>query len=101
MLTKFRLNDHTLEVELGRYKNTPRNQRLCKTCKVLEDEVQFFLFCKINDNLRLPFVDFIESKFPSFNQLDSIEKIKIILNPDKNILSNVCTFIKRSLEART
>ena len=101
LLTKFRLSDHTLEVELGRYKNIPRNQRLCKTCKVLEDEVHFFLFCKINDNLRLPFVDFIESKFPSFNQLDSIEKIKIILNPDKNILSNVCTFIKRSLEART
>ena len=44
LLTKFRLSDHTLEVEFGRYKNIPRNQRLCKTCKVLEDEVHFFLW---------------------------------------------------------
>jgi hypothetical protein len=30
LLTKFRLSDHNLEIELGRYKNIPRNQRHCK-----------------------------------------------------------------------
>ena len=35
-----------------------------------------------------------------FNQLDSLEKSKIILNSDKEILPSVCNFIKRSLEAR-
>ena len=34
--------------------------------------------------------------------LDSLEKLKIILNPDKEILPSVtvCNFLKRSLEAR-
>jgi hypothetical protein len=29
----------------------------------------------------------------------ALEKLKIILNPDKEILPSVCNFIKRSLEA--
>ena len=42
----------------------------------------------------------MKTKYPHFNQLDSIEKLKDILNPDKEILSSICNFIKRSLEAR-
>lgn len=30
LLSKFRINGHILEVEIGRYKNIPRNQRYCK-----------------------------------------------------------------------
>jgi len=41
---------------------------------------------------------FIKTKYPHFNQLDSLEKFKIILN--KEILPSVYNFIKRSLEAR-
>ena len=53
LLTKFRTSDHPLEIELGRYKKNPRHQRLCKTCsKVLDDEINFFLQCQINNNLR-------------------------------------------------
>jgi hypothetical protein len=47
-----------------------------------------------NDNI------IMKTKYPHFNQLDSLEKLKIILNPDKEILPSVCNFIKRSLEAR-
>ena len=42
LLTKFRLSDHNLEIELGRCKNIPRNQRHCKFCKTLDDEFHFF-----------------------------------------------------------
>jgi hypothetical protein len=42
----------------------------------------------------------MKTKYPHFNQLDSLEKLKIIHNPDKEILPSVCNFIKRSLEAR-
>jgi hypothetical protein len=52
LLTKFRTSDHPLEIELRRYKKIPRHQRLCKTCKVLDDEIHFFLQCQINNNLR-------------------------------------------------
>ena len=45
LLTKFRLSDHNLEIELGRYKNIPRNQfqRHCKFCKTLDDELLIIL----------------------------------------------------------
>ena len=39
LLTKFRTSDHPLEIELGRCKTIARHQRLCKTCKVLDDEM--------------------------------------------------------------
>ena len=38
ILTKFRISDHKLEIEIGRYKKVPRKQRICKACKVLDDE---------------------------------------------------------------
>jgi hypothetical protein len=44
LLTKFKTNDHPLEIELGRCKKIPRHQRLCKTCKALDDEILFFLY---------------------------------------------------------
>jgi hypothetical protein len=43
---------YPLEILVGRYKKIPRHQRLCKTCKVLDDEIHFFLQCRINNNLR-------------------------------------------------
>jgi hypothetical protein len=34
-LTKFRISAHNLEIEMGRYKNKPRDERLCSGCKQL------------------------------------------------------------------
>ena len=34
-----------LKVETGRYLNIPREQRLCTTCNVLDDEVRFIIEC--------------------------------------------------------
>ena len=68
----------------------------------MDDEFHFFFDCKIKvtDNIRPSFIDYMKTKYPHFNQIDSLEKLKIILNPDKEILPSVCNFIKRSLEAR-
>jgi hypothetical protein len=101
ILTKFRiLSDHKLEIEIGRYKKVPREQRICKTCKVLDDEKHFFLHCHINYNMRNRLIQEIENYYPDFNQLDSIAKLKIILNPSQDILSNVVNYIKQSMELR-
>jgi uncharacterized protein YlbG (UPF0298 family) len=35
------------------------------------------------DNIRLSFIDVMKTKYPHFNQLDSLEKLNIIVNPDK------------------
>ena len=50
--TKFRISDHSLEIEKGRYNKTACEERLCKNCGVIEDEAHFILKCKVNQNLR-------------------------------------------------
>ena len=85
----------TLEIELGRYKKIRRHQRLCKTCKVLDDEIHFFLQCQINNNLRNVLINNI-----NFDQLDFFSQLKIILIPDQKILPSVVNYVKQSLELR-
>jgi len=80
LLTKFRLSDQYLEIELAVTKNIPRNQRHCKCCKTLDDEFHFFFDCKVTDNIRPSFIDFMKTKYPHFNQPDSLENLKLFLN---------------------
>ena len=75
-------------------------QRICKAWKVLDDEKHVFLHCHINYNIRNSLIQEIENYYPDFNQLDSIAKLKIILNPSQDILSNVVDYIKQSMELR-
>jgi hypothetical protein len=42
IFTKFRISDHSLEIEKGRYNKTPCEEKLiCKNCGVIEDEAHF------------------------------------------------------------
>ena len=47
-ITKFRLSCHSLEIETGRYVRPylPPEERICHTCKVMEDEKHFLLNCQ-------------------------------------------------------
>jgi hypothetical protein len=47
IFTKFRISDHSLEIEKGRYNKTPCEERLCENCGVIEDETHFILKCKL------------------------------------------------------
>jgi hypothetical protein len=40
-LAKFRISAHNLEIEMSRYKNKPRDERLCSGCLKVENEVHF------------------------------------------------------------
>ena len=100
LLAKFRTSDHPLEIELRRYKKNPRHQRLCKSCKVLDDEIHFFLQCQINNNLRNVLINNIEKYHANFDQLDSFSQVRIILIPNQEFLSSVVDCIKQSLELR-
>ena len=35
IFTKFRISDHSLEIEKGRYNKTPCEERLCENCGVV------------------------------------------------------------------
>ena len=54
ILTKIRCSDHCLEIEKGRHRNIPRNDRICKLCdkNEIETEDHFLLRCNMYCQLR-------------------------------------------------
>ena len=74
LFTKFRVSDHSLEIESGRYKNITREERICKNCNFNEigDEYHFFLKCTANHSLR----NNLSYKI-ILSKLDFIEKIPL------------------------
>ena len=78
-LNKFRLSDHKLMIEEGRKirPRIPRNDRLCKFCNTLEDEIHFLIDCIKYKNERELMFNTINTIFPSF-QLITDSKIKFI-----------------------
>ena len=57
IITKWRLSCHKLRIETGRYTIpiTPREERLCKICLVVEDEVHAMFHCSAHTFIRLKF----------------------------------------------
>ena len=53
-VSKLRCSDHALEINKGRHKNIPREQRLCKLCReeVVESEEHFLYNCSFYDNIK-------------------------------------------------
>ena len=54
VMSQFRVSNHKLQIERGRYENIPRDQRICKLCDSgeIEDEFHFTFKCKKFDHLR-------------------------------------------------
>ena len=44
-MIKFRLGSHRLKIETGRWSNIPRDERLCTSCNILEDEHHVIYDC--------------------------------------------------------
>ena len=88
---------------MGRYKNIPREQRICKFCNLnaVDDEYHFFLYCQKNTAFRNDFFSKISELKPSFIQNQDLDKLKIILNPDYELLTHLGNFIKQSINLRT
>ena len=82
--------------EKGRCKNILRQQRLCNTCNNIEDEDHFFLHCRINNQPRNLLFNIIENYCSNFVNISDLNKLKY--NP--GLSSDICTFIKQSLELR-
>ena len=46
-LTKYRLSNHKLPIEIGRHNNIVRNERICEYCNIndIGDEYHYFFVC--------------------------------------------------------
>ena len=55
MLAKLRLSSHSLQIEMGRRNNIPREQRRCHCREPVEDELHFLLRCPSYDDIRVEY----------------------------------------------
>ena len=98
-ITKFRISDHKLLIETGRYYKIPREDRLCSVCKKIDDEIHFFIHCNINVEPRKILLNsFIDI---NIDNVKDIEILKVLLNPSTpEQIRAVAIFIQQSLELR-
>ena len=98
--TKFRVSDHSLEIETGRYKNITREERICKNWNLNEigDERHFFLKFTANHSLRNNLFNKIILTKPDFIEEIPLNKIKCLLNVNSKLLAEVGNFIKQFIE---
>ena len=93
-LTKFRTSSHTLEIERGRYTKTDVNDRLCISCKKVDDERHFILDCCVISAERQCLFEKIHACFPNFVDIDDLQKFKFLLmSEDPQILTWLAKFI--------
>ena len=90
--TKFRLSDHKLMIEEGRKKRPiiPRNERLCKICKVMEDEKHFLMECNIyNEDRMLNFAK-IQTEIPGFANINNNDdKFIFLMTQENKVVTNI------------
>ena len=96
-LTRLRLSAHSLRIEKGRYQGIPRHSRTCLRCSsgAVEDEIHFLLNCCSLDNNRSKLLTCISKNCVNFQKLNETEQfIWLMTNENKDILFELCTYIK-------
>lgn len=94
---QFRTGVHSLEIERGRYSNTPRHDRVCKLCSQgeVEDEEHFLLKCTAFASLRQKY---IPSKYYNTS---SVHNMHILLaSRNETIIKNTAMYIYYSMMKR-
>lgn len=87
-LTKLRISDHKLMIEVGRHTDIPREQRFCHMCEnEIEDEEHFTTTCKIYGTLN-GFWNKIRDKYPQTSQLSNKEKFIFLMTQEDHEITN-------------
>ena len=90
--SRLRISAHDLEIEYGRYKNIPREQRICKWCKLtlnenrIENEHHLLFECDLYASLRSKLIQSIQK---SHSLLINYENIANQNNTSNNLLKGV------------
>ena len=99
-MTKFRLSNHSLMIEIGRHKNIPKELRFCPFCPcAIETEMHFLLLCPAYESLRSEMLERINILKPSFIFYTNEEKLQYLLSNIDNF--NTYKYISKAFELRT
>ena len=104
-LVKFRVSNHKLMIELGRYQtdHMPRETRLCPLCKSnqVENETHFLLQCSKYSLRRQTFFNRINEIIPDIERESTSESIKLLMNSnDYHVNKLVMKFISLCMNMR-
>ena len=99
-ITKLRTSSHRLEIECGRYKSIPRQERICRKCVLneVEDEVHFLFNCPFYHPKRELLHSKISTVCPKFTNLNDGNKLIWLMNvEDIPVLLAMSSLILQSL----
>ena len=99
-LSKFRLSNHKLMIEIGRHLKLPKSERLCHSCvNEIEDEIHFLIKCDLYTTHRKPLFESSLEVKPNFLFYSDQEKFVFIMTCTQ--LSNVLAkFIHTAMKIR-
>ena len=98
-MAQFRFGILPLNIETGRFRNQPVQDRLCNLCEFneIEDECHFLFKCSLYNDLRNDWIRNITDKTPDFVEMDTTTKFKVIFANHHRITAK---FILRSYNVR-
>ena len=100
-LTKFRLSNHHLMIEKGRYENRPLCDRTCPFCPdQIENEFHFLIKCPIYTELRARMLEDIEDIIYGFYYPEDENFLFWFLLKNPLIADTTGNFIRLSMELR-
>ena len=104
-LVKFRISNHKLMIELGRYQtsNVPREKRISPLCKSnqVESESHFLIQCNKYLLQRQNFFNQINKIIPDIDRKSTAESINLLMNSnDRNVNKIVMKFISTCMNIR-
>ncbi|XP_071126834.1 uncharacterized protein [Mytilus edulis] len=98
LLTKLRSGTLKLNIEVGRYNNISRENRLCECCKmcVIEDEYHFVLVCPAYRSVRTQFLPKYYCSWPNDRKL-----LNILQASSKSLMIKLCNYVKAAWNIRS
>ena len=100
-VTKFRLSNHKLPIEMGRNHNIPADNRICDLChQGIGDECHLLMKCRQPDMLilRNTFQDVINNKVATLNKFNNnIYFCYIASLQDETIIKETCYYISECI----
>ncbi len=97
-ITKFRLSNHRLMIEVGRHKGLIKEERFCPFCPdKVEDEYHFLVECTTYREQREHFLGPILRLIPNFSDFSTTDKIEILMCKMDN---NICKYISNCMDIR-
>ena len=101
LLAKIRIGILPINIELGRYKRTPVENRTCPRCQEnIEDEMHFLIKCPLYKELRQKLFETLETKInTTATDLPDEDLFYVLLNVDK-MMKPTAQYIESALKSR-